>query len=108
MPCQPAFDRAGDLWAGNFRANTVVELTKAQLTKSTTLARKVIISLPQNGHPGFVAFDGSGDLWVPTQGGHSVVEFTKAQLAESGSPVPHVTISVPGTPHGPLAVAIAP
>jgi len=110
MPCQPAFDRAGDLWVGNYTANTVVELTKAQLAKSGTLAPKVIISLRQNEHPGLVAFDASGDLWVPTQSGHSVVEYTQVQLSKSGSPVPHVTISMPAalTDNGPWAVAIEP
>jgi hypothetical protein len=33
VPCKPAFDVAGDLWAGNFEDGAVVELTKAQLTK---------------------------------------------------------------------------
>ncbi|HMK97693.1 MAG TPA: hypothetical protein VK425_09125, partial [Acidimicrobiales bacterium] len=109
-PCKPAFDRAGDIWAGNYNNNLVVEFTKAQLGKSATLTPKVVISSPQNGNPGDIAFDASGDLWVPTQSGHSVVEYTKAQLSKSGSPVPHVAISMPAalTDNGPWAVAIEP
>jgi streptogramin lyase len=107
-PCKPAFAQNGDVWAGNYNTNLVVEFTKAQLGKTATLAPKVVISSKQNGNPGDVAFDASGDLWVPTEGLHSVVEYTKAQLAKSGSPVPHVTISTPASPNGPWAVAIEP
>ncbi len=107
-PCKPAFDQGGDVWAGNYNTDLVVEFTKAQLAKTATLAPKVVISSKQNGNPGDVVFDGSGDLWVPTQGLHSVVEYTTAQLAKSGSPVPHLTISMSVTPNGPWAVAIEP
>ncbi len=107
-PCKPAFDRAGDLWAGNYNTHLVVEFAKAQLAKTATLPPEVVISSKQNGNPGDVAFDASGDLWVPTQGLHSVVEYTTAQLAKSGSPVPHLSISMPVTPNGPWAVAIEP
>jgi hypothetical protein len=99
----------GDLWAGNYNTDTVVEFTKAQLAKTTTLAPKVVISSPQNETPGDVAFDASGDLWVPTMGLHTVVEYTRAQLGKSGVPVPHVTISTNAdTENGPWAVAIEP
>ena len=107
-PCKPAFDHAGDVWAGNYNTELVVEFTKAKLAKTATLVPKVVISSAQNGNPGDVAFDASGNLWVPTQGLGTVVEYTKAQLAKSGAPVPHDTISMPTTSNGPWAVAIEP
>jgi len=107
-PCKPAFDRSGDLWAGNYNSDTVVEFTKAELAKSGSPAPKVVISSSQNGTPGDVAVDNSGDLWVPTMA-NSVVEYTKAQLTKSGSPAPALTIAGPATKlNWPWAVTIEP
>ena len=111
-PCRPAFDRSGDLWAGNYNSNTVVEFTKAELAKSGSPAPKVVITSSKYNEPGDVAVSSSGDLWVPYFGGvpsFAVVEFTKAQLGKSGSPTPAVTIVGPDTGlNNPWAVAIEP
>jgi ligand-binding sensor domain-containing protein len=85
VPCKPAFDTTGDLWAGNFEGGTVVEFTKAQLTKSGSPTPKVTLSSLAIGAAGDVAIDHSGDLWVPNAGANAVVGFTKSQLAKSGS-----------------------
>ena len=107
-PCRPAFDRSGDLWAGNYNLNTVVEFTKAELARSGSPAPKAVISSSQNGTPGDVAVDASGDLWVPTMQ-NAVVEYTKAQLTKSGSPAPALTIAGPTTKlNWPWAVAVEP
>ena len=110
-PCRPAFDRSGDLWAGNYNLNTVVEFTKAELARSGSPAPKVVISSSKYSAPGDVAVSSSGDLCVPYFGGTSwaVAEFNKAQLARSGSPTPAVTIAGPDTGlNNPWAVAIEP
>ncbi len=107
-PCKPAFDHSGDLWAGNYNSDTVVEFSKAELAKSGSPAPKVVISSSQNGTPGDVAVDASGDLWVPTMA-NSVVEYTRAQLTKSGTPTPALTISGPATKlNWPWAVTVEP
>jgi hypothetical protein len=120
-PCEPVFDRAGDLWGTTLKnggpAGGVVEYTKAQLAHSGSTAPKVVISSSSFSYPSDPAFDGSGDLWVPNQGRrqpsgawvYAVVEFTKAQLTKSGSRAPASTISGPATKlNFPFAVAIEP
>ena len=110
-PCKPAFDPAGDVWAGNYSAKTVVEFAKAQLGRTATLAPRVVISSFSYSSPGDVAVSRSGELWVPYFGGVSwaVAEFTKAQLGRSGSPTPAVTIAGPQTGlNSPWVVAIEP
>ena len=87
-PQAVAFDPSGDLWVANSN-NTVVEYSKAELTKASP-SPTVTISWPNPLGP---TLDPSGDLWLVNQDpntGASVtlVEFTKAQLAKSGSPKP--------------------
>ena len=109
VPCKPAFDARGDLWAGNFQGGTVVEFTKAQLAKSGSPAPRVTLSSMAIGAAGDVAIDRSGDLWVPNAGANAVIGFTTSQLGKSGSPPPTFDITGLGTGlNWPWAVAIEP
>jgi hypothetical protein len=106
-PCKPAFDAAGDLWAGNYGGGTVVEFTKAQLAKSGSPAPKVTLSSLSIGVAGDVAIDRSGNLWVPNAVNNVVNGFTKSQLTESGSQSPVFNIGGSATGlNWPWAVAI--
>ena len=108
-PCKPAFDRARDIWAGNYNSNTIAEFTRAQIAKSGSRNAKVVISSSSYSSPGDVAVSPSGDLSVPYFGisTFAVAEFTKAQLAKSGSPTPAVSITGRYIElNGPWAVAI--
>jgi hypothetical protein len=108
-PCRPAFDQAGDLWAGNYSGQTVVEFTKAELAKSGSPAPKVVLSSPALNQPGDVAFDPSGNLWVPNSGANTLIGFNRSQLAKSGSQPPAFNISGPSTGlDWPWAVATEP
>jgi hypothetical protein len=108
MPCKPVFDRYGDLWAGNYGSDTVVEFTRAQLGKSGPQTPAVTLTSPVFIEPGDAAFGPSGLLWVPTVV-NGVLGFTKAQLAHSGSPTPTFDIVGPATGlNWPWAVAIEP
>jgi DNA-binding beta-propeller fold protein YncE len=87
-PGSIAFDPSGDLWVPNSTSNTVVEYSRAELSKASPVPT---VTIGDNGQPWADAFDPSGDLWVYNDSG-TVVEFTKAQLAKSGSPQPAVTL----------------
>jgi streptogramin lyase len=41
MPCKPLFDRNGDLWAGNYGSDTVVEFTREQLAGPSAAGRRL-------------------------------------------------------------------
>jgi len=86
LPCKPAFDQGGDLWAGKYNGETVVEFTKAELSKSRSPAPRVTLSSQAIDGPGDVVFDPSGDLWVPNAGATAVIGFTESQQARSRSP----------------------
>lgn len=90
-PTALTLDSSGDLWVTNLINNTVVEYSKAELTKASPSPTVTISSPSLNGSDG-LAFAPSGDLWVAYITSGVVVEFTKAQLAKSGSPAPRVTI----------------
>jgi hypothetical protein len=85
-PATPAFDRSGDLWVSN--NSTVVEFTKAQLSRSASPTPAVTLGISACG----IAFDPSGDLWGGSKS-DTVFEWAKAQLSKSGSPAPRVTIN---------------
>jgi streptogramin lyase len=78
-------DPSGDLWVANGNSDTVVEYSRAELSKASPVPT-VTISDTNFGETS-IAFDRLGDLWVANQDGN-VVEFAKAQLAKSGSPQP--------------------
>jgi len=108
MPCRPVFDQYGDLWAGNYGTDTVVEFTRKDLAKSGSPWPTVTLASPVFIEPGDVAIDRAGDLWVPTAV-NGVLGFTKDQLAKSGSPTPTFDIVGPATGlNWPWAVAIEP
>ena len=108
-PCKPAFDAAGDLWAGNYGGGTVVEFTRAQLAKSGSPSPKVTLSSLAIGVAGDVAIDRSGDLWVPDAVNNAVNVFTKNQLTKSCSQPPVFNIAGPATElNWPWAVATEP
>ena len=90
MPCRPVFDQDGDLWAGNYGTDTVVEFTRADLATSGSPRPTVTLTSPVFIEPGDVAIDRAGDLWVPTAV-NGVLGFTKDQLTKSGSPTPPST-----------------
>ncbi|HVX22488.1 MAG TPA: IPT/TIG domain-containing protein [Acidimicrobiales bacterium] len=105
-PWMTAFDGAGDLWLANCQADTVVELTPAELATSGAPTPAVTLRSDGSGSlscPEGLAFDPAGDLWVGNVGTFSlttgapgtVVELTPSQLASSGSPTPAVTLSAP-------------
>jgi sugar lactone lactonase YvrE len=105
------FDRAGDLWVTNRRANNIVEFTAGQLKRSGSPVPRVTI-LANNGslyYPYTPVFDSSGNLWVTNQFGNTIVEYTQAQLATSGSPVPKTTIGDnSGSLNGPVGSVFDP
>jgi hypothetical protein len=108
MPCRPLFDQQGDLWAGNYGSDTVVEFTREELSRSGSPWPTVTLTSPVFIEPGDVAIDPAGDLWVPTAV-NGVLGFTKNQLVKSGSPTP--TFDIVGRSTGlnwPWAVAIEP
>ena len=108
-PCKPAFDAAGDLWAGNYGGGTVVEFTKAQLAKSGSPAPKVTLSSLAIGVPGDVAIDRLGDLLVPDAVNNAVIGFTKGELVKSSSQPPVFDIGGSATGlNWPWAIAIEP
>lgn len=94
------FDRAGNLWVTNRRANNIVEFTPAQLARSGSPVPKVTIAakeIPTTAvgtlyYPYTPLFDSSGNLWVSNQFGDTIVMYTPAQLKTSGSPIPNITI----------------
>ncbi|HLW96693.1 MAG TPA: hypothetical protein VKS25_15055 [Solirubrobacteraceae bacterium] len=91
-PSGETFDSSGDLWVSNLTAQSVVEYTPAQLTKSGPTTPAVTISTGKV-TPGGLAFDAAGGLWVANAAGFSVVHYARTQLVTSGSPRPSITIS---------------
>jgi hypothetical protein len=109
--CNPAFDRSGDMWVGNFDTNTVVEYTQAQLGEWASSGPPGPAPKASAGinSPGDVAFDRSGNLWVPSAGKNAVIELSRSDITNSGSPAPTVTIAGPATRlDSPWAIAIEP
>jgi hypothetical protein len=88
-PGAVTFDSSGNLWVAN--ANSMVEYSKADLTKASPTPTVVISSHFFDNSLDAVAFNQAGDAWAGVGNG-GVVEFTKSQLAKSGSPTPVVTI----------------
>jgi ligand-binding sensor domain-containing protein len=93
LPCKPAFDQRGDLWAGNSSGGSVVEFTKEELAKSGSPAPNVTLSSQAIDGPGDVAVDPSGELWVPDAEATTVIGFTKSQVSKSGFPPPAFNIA---------------
>ena len=109
-PCRPAFDRSGDLWAGNYNLNTVVEFTKAELARSGLPAPKVVISSSKYSAPAMWLSAPQATYMSRTSGAqvgrYRVHQGTTCQI---GSPTPAVTIAGPDTGlNNPWAVAIEP
>jgi hypothetical protein len=111
-----AFDSQGDLWGTIYNNQTLVELTKAQLSRSGAPTPRVTISSNLDAlfggtlaGTGGLAVEASGNVWVADGLNNRVVEFSKAQLTKSGALVPTQLISGPKTGlNGPTGVQIAP
>jgi hypothetical protein len=88
-PGAVTFDSSGNLWVAD--SNSIVEYSKADLTKASPTPTVVISSHFFDNSLDAVAFNQAGDAWAGVGNG-GVVEFTKSQLAKSGSPTPVVTI----------------
>ena len=90
-----AFDTAGNLWAPDISASTVVKYTAAQLTAVGNPTPTVTLSAPRGTSPApcGIAFDLQGNLWIANSASNTVVAYTPSQLENSGSPTPAVTLS---------------
>ncbi len=92
-PGEIAFDQRGNLWVPNEDANTVVEYTKDQLTRSGKPSPAVTLSSAIFDAPWGAVFDTSGNLVVMNYSDGVLAKFTSYQLRVSGAPIPEVSVT---------------
>jgi len=91
------FDRQGNLWIVDYNADSIFELSKAQLAAgSGDVTPAIVISSPDMDGPNFVTIDKAGNAWVDNENGQSIAEFSAAQLTSSGNKSATVLISDDG------------
>jgi hypothetical protein len=94
---QAVFDKAGDLWVTDTRANVVDEFTPAQLAVGgpAVVPNIQLKSTPAFTGPLGIAFGANGNLWIANVGGTTLFEFNASALAVTGpvTLVPNVILS---------------
>lgn len=93
------FDPQGNLWLADYSADSIEELSKAQLDAGTAnlpSPAKAITSSSLDG-PNFVTFDREGNAWVDNESSSTIVEFSASQLAAGGSQMPKVILRDDGS-----------
>jgi hypothetical protein len=94
------FDRNGNLWVVDVGADSLNELTKAQLAAgSGDITPAIVITLSGLQNPTYVTFDKGGNAWVDNvgEGITGFAEFSASQLKSSGTKTPAVLISDDGS-----------
>ena len=92
------FDRKGNLWMVDVSADTLNEISKAQLAAGTRdITPAIVITLSGINDPNFVTFDKAGNAWVDDEANTQIAEFSASQLRSSGTKEPAVLLTDDGS-----------
>jgi sugar lactone lactonase YvrE len=92
------FDRKGNLWMVDVSADTLNEISKAQLAAGTRdITPAIVITLSGINDPNFVTFDKAGDAWIDDVANTQIAEYSASQLKSSGTKTPVVLLTDDGS-----------
>jgi sugar lactone lactonase YvrE len=92
------FDQKGNLWMVDVSADTLNEISKAQLAAgSGDITPAIVIGLSGINDPNFVTFDKAGNAWVEDPVNDQIAEFSASQLTSSGTKTPAVLLTDDGS-----------
>jgi sugar lactone lactonase YvrE len=92
------FDQKGDLWMVDVSADTLNEISKAQLAAgSGDITPAIVITLSGLIDPNVVTFDKAGNAWVDDPVNAQIAEFSASQLKSSGTKTPAVLLTDDGS-----------
>ena len=92
LPGVLRFDGAGNLWAANYFANTLVKYTPSQLEQSGAPVPGITIKSSSLQEPNAFVFDQNGGMWVASSSINALLYFNANQLVQGGTLTPSKTI----------------